>query len=51
MAGLVTMTEVKAGVVTLVDLLKMQALLDMKSDIENYFTEHPPRKEAEPWQR
>lgn len=37
LAKVVTMTEVNTGLVTLVDLVKINALLDMKGDIEYYF--------------
>lgn len=37
-AKVVTMAEVNSGSVTLVDLLKINALLDMKSDTEYYLT-------------
>lgn len=45
-AGLISMTEVKSGVVSLVDLLKINAILDMKSDIEKYYYQHPPEKDG-----
>lgn len=41
------MTEVKTGLVTLVDLLKINAMLDMKADIEYYYTKHPQKKESD----
>lgn len=44
LAGLVTMTEVKLGLVNLVDLLKINALLDMKRDTEIYYSQLPPEK-------
>ena len=34
LARVVSMAEVNAGLVTLADLVKINALLDMKSDIE-----------------
>ncbi|MBR5172727.1 MAG: hypothetical protein IKW14_04950, partial [Phascolarctobacterium sp.] len=37
-AKVVTMAEVNSGSVTLVDLLKINALLDMKSDTEYYLS-------------
>lgn len=37
-AKVVTMDEIHSGIVTLVDLLKINALLDMKSDTEYYLT-------------
>lgn len=46
-AGVITMTEVKTGLVTLVDLLKINALLDMKADIEYYYAKHPQKKEGD----
>nr|DAY67420.1 MAG TPA: hypothetical protein [Caudoviricetes sp.] len=46
MAGLVTLTEVKTGLVSLVDLLKLNALLDMRSDIEAYYAKQPPKKDG-----
>lgn len=41
------MTEVKTGLVTLVDLLKINAMLDMKADIEYYYAKHPQQKEGD----
>lgn len=32
------MQDVKTGVVTLADLVKINAILDMKSDMEYYFS-------------
>lgn len=43
MAGKVTMTELKLGLVTLVDLLKINALLDMAADTKRYAAKHPPK--------
>lgn len=43
LAGKVTMTELKLGLVNLVDLLKINALLDMEADIQRYAAEHPKR--------
>ena len=40
LAGKVTMTELKLGLVNLVDLLKINALLDMEADIQRYAAEH-----------
>ena len=37
-AKVVTMGEIHSGTVTLVDPLKINALLDMKSDTEYYLT-------------
>lgn len=37
------MTELKLGLVNLVDLLKINALLDMEADIQRYAAEHPKR--------
>jgi hypothetical protein len=34
MEGLVTMTELKTGLVDVIDLLKLNALLDMKAGLE-----------------
>ncbi len=34
MAGRCTLTEVRAGMYSLVDLLKINALLDMEADIQ-----------------
>ena len=34
------MTELKLGLVNLVDLLKINALLDMEADIQRYAAEH-----------
>lgn len=42
------MTEIKLGLVTLVDLLKINALLDMESDIQRYMAEHPQKAGDEP---
>ena len=39
-AKVVTMGEIHSGTVTLVDLLKINALLDMKSDTEYYLTKN-----------
>ena len=46
MAGLVTWTEIKSGVVTLYELQKMVALLDMKSDTEAYYAKIPQKDEG-----
>lgn len=46
-AKVVSLTEVKSGVVTLVDLLKINALLDMREDTAAYYAKHPPKKEGE----
>lgn len=43
MAGKVTMTEIKLGFITLVDLLKINALLDMEADVKRYIAKHPPK--------
>lgn len=43
LAGKVTMTELKLGLVNLVDLLKINALLDMEADIQRYAAEHPKK--------
>lgn len=45
-AGLISIKEVKLGFVSLVDLLKINAILDMKSDIEKYYLQHPPQKDG-----
>ena len=37
------MTELKLGLVNLVDLLKINALLDMEADIQRYAAEHPKK--------
>lgn len=41
-----TWTEIKSGVVTLYDLTKMVALLDMKSDTEAYYAKTSPKDEG-----
>lgn len=38
MAKAVTIEEVKSGCVDICDLLKINAMLDMKSDCEYYYT-------------
>lgn len=38
MAGKCTLAEVKAGVYSLVDLLKINALLDMQDDVQAAWT-------------
>lgn len=38
LAKVVSLQDVKTGVVTLVDLVKINALLDMKSDTEYYLS-------------
>lgn len=43
LAKVVSLQDVKTGVVTLVDLVKINALLDMKSDTEYYLSK---RKEV-----
>lgn len=37
------MTEIKLGLVTLVDLLKINALLDMDADVKRYAAKHPAK--------
>lgn len=37
-AKVVSLQDVKTGVVTLADLVKINAILDMKSDMEYYFS-------------
>ncbi|MBR2140287.1 MAG: hypothetical protein IJ963_05440 [Phascolarctobacterium sp.] len=46
MAGLVTWTEIKSGVVTLYELQKMVALLDMKSDTEAHYAKASQQDEG-----
>lgn len=41
--GKVSITEIKQGTVTLGDLCKITALIDMKSDIEHYYATHPQK--------
>lgn len=45
LAKVVTVTEIKEGTVTLGDLCKINALLDMQSDVQRYYLDHPKRKE------
>ena len=47
MAKVITMAEVKSGLVTLVDLVKINALLDMRDDTAAYYYKHPPKKDGE----
>ena len=47
MAKVITMAEVKSGLVTLVDLVKINALLDMRDDTAAYHAKHPPKKDGE----
>lgn len=47
MAKVITMAEVKSGLVTLVDLVKINALLDMRDDTAAYYSKHPPKKDGE----
>nr|DAI78032.1 MAG TPA: hypothetical protein [Caudoviricetes sp.]DAL83921.1 MAG TPA: hypothetical protein [Caudoviricetes sp.]DAM98317.1 MAG TPA: hypothetical protein [Caudoviricetes sp.]DAR02783.1 MAG TPA: hypothetical protein [Caudoviricetes sp.]DAX29439.1 MAG TPA: hypothetical protein [Caudoviricetes sp.] len=50
LAKVVTVTEIKDGTVTLGDLCKINALLDMQSDIQKYHLDHPKKKGADaPW--
>jgi hypothetical protein len=50
LAKIVTVTEIKDGTVTLGDLCKINALLDMQSDIQKYHLDHPKKKGADaPW--
>lgn len=38
------MSEIKNGTVTLVDLQKINAMLDMKNDIAKFYANKPPDK-------
>nr|DAY48042.1 MAG TPA: hypothetical protein [Caudoviricetes sp.] len=50
LAKVVTVTEIKEGTVTLGDLCKINALLDMQSDVQKYYLDHPKKKGADaPW--
>ena len=47
LAKVVTMAEIKSGIVTLVDLVKINALLDMRDDTAAYYAKHPQTKDGE----
>jgi hypothetical protein len=50
LAKVVTVTELKEGTVTLGDLCKINSLLDMQSDVQRYYLDHPKKKGADtPW--
>ncbi len=44
---IVTLSEVKSGVVTLPDLCKICALLDMRHDMEQYYINHPKKQRGD----